>query len=237
MATLKKGFERLLAFFDNLLFPDRVRCLCCSRALGEDEQDGLCPACLEALEAQGARQERLDALDSEPLPPGLSYVSAAFPYEGQARELILRLKFGGVRAAATPLVRAMSRLPGGEEELVVPIPTTKRRLAERGFNQAALLGKGLGELLGMPYADALSREDDRTQQSKLSAEERRRNLAGCMRASGAVKGKRVLLVDDVYTTGSTAAEACRALLEAGATGVGMFVAAKSAARNASQTGE
>ena len=226
MEKLRKAAQTLLAFLDDLLFPDRVRCLCCTRALGEQERDGLCPACVAALEELGARQEALSRETGEPLAEGLDYLSAAYPYEEQAQTLIRRLTFGGVRAAAVPLARAMTMLPGGEEEVLVPVPTTKGRLRKRGFNQAEILAREIARELGMPMTCALTRSDERAAQATLSARERRHNVAGCMRADASVKGRRVLLVDDVYTTGATAAEAARALGEAGARGVGMFVAAK-----------
>lgn len=225
MEKLCKAAGRFVAFMDDLLFPDRVRCLCCSCALGDDEEDGLCPNCAQALAGQAVRQEELTPFVE--LAPGLDSVHAAFPYEGQARMLILRLKFDCVRAAAVPLARAMLSLEGGEEEILVPVPTTKRRLRQRGFNQAQLLAQLLSDELGMTMIPALSREDDRAAQATLSAEARARNLRGCMRACADVRGKRVLLVDDVYTTGATASEAARALREAGAIGVSAFCAAAS----------
>ena len=136
------------------------------------------------------------------------------------------LKFNSVRAAALPLARAMSSLPLGVYDALVPVPTTRRRLRQRGFNQAQLLAERLGEIWGMPVLPALSRRDEHAAQTKLSAENRRRNLEGCMEADSAVRGLRALVVDDVLTTGSTASEAARALLAAGAARVGLVTAAK-----------
>lgn len=209
---------------DAWLFPERVRCLCCARGLTGEEPDGVCPACAAALEA--LCETEAAALREAPA-QGLDFVHAAFPYEAQARTLILRLKFERVRAAAEPLACAMAALPGGEEELIVPVPTTARRLRERGFNQAALLARLIGETLGMPVAEALIRRDDAPAQSRLSARARAENLSGCMEADGRAAGKRILLIDDVYTTGATAGEAARALKAAGALSVGMFAAARS----------
>ena len=226
MAELRERISKLLAFLDDLFFPDHVRCLSCTRALEGDETDRICPDCAKALQTLMARQEALSREEFRALPPGVDYVSAAYPYEEQARTLVRRLKYRGVRAAAVPLARAMCMLPGGEEEVLVPVPTTKGRLRERGFNQAEVLAERIARELGMPVVCALTRKDERAAQATLSAEKRRRNLVGSMRADGRVSGKRVLLVDDVYTTGSTAEEAARALRQAGARSVGVFVAAR-----------
>lgn len=225
--ALQSLLRRVADALLDLLYPDRVRCLCCDRALGEDEQDGLCPDCVRALEKLELHQHlREQQGEHEPLPPGVSYVHAAYPYTGQARSLILKLKFERLHDAAVPLARAMTTLPAGEEELLVPVPTTKRRLRERGFNQAQVLCALVAEAWGMPMEEALVREDDRAAQSSLGGQSRRENLNGCMRALPAVSGRRVLLVDDVYTTGATAGEAARALLAAGARSVGVIAAAR-----------
>lgn len=228
-SAIRAAAQRLLGALDDLLFPENVGCLCCGVALGEDEQDGLCPACQEELERQQDEQQRREADDAwaaDGLPEGIAFVHAAFGYEGAARRLILALKFSGVRSAAVPLARAMAMLPSGEEEILVPVPTTRRRRRQRGYNQAALLAGRVGEELGMAAVEALTRRDAHAAQATLSRDARARNLVGCMRADGRVRGKRVLLVDDVYTTGSTAKEAARALYAAGARSVGVFTAAR-----------
>lgn len=223
--ALRALASRLLRAIDDALFPERVTCLCCDTALGETN-DRLCPACAEALDALEARQLALTGADERPLAPGVSRLYAAYPYEGQARTLILNLKFRSQRPCAEPLIRAMAALPTLDEELLVPVPTTKRRLKRRGFNQAAVLAEGLSRAWGLPLCNALTRADERAAQVSLGADARRRNLTGCMRASDAVVGKRILLVDDVYTTGSTAGEAARALLCAGAKSVSVAVCAR-----------
>lgn len=220
------GVRALLGRLDSAakawLFPDDVLCLCCDAALGEDAQDGVCPACLRALEGLSRRQE--ESAEGT-LPEGIGYVHAAFVYDAQARRLIHRLKFDSVRAAAAPLAQAMAMLPAGEEDVLVPVPTDRKRRRRRGFDQSVLLARHMGALLGMEVCTALSRTRSCPPQTSLSAQERRRSLVGCMRADESVRGRRVLLVDDVYTTGATAGEAARALLEAGAASVGMLAAA------------
>ena len=205
----------------DLLYPRDILCLCCDRAIAPDAKDGLCPACLEAL-------EELEAQQAEIAPaPGIVRVRAAYPYTAQARRLIIRLKYEHVRDAAVPLARAMAMLPGGEADVLVPVPTTRRRLRERGYNQAQVLAELIGRETGMPVMDALERTDEHTEQVRLSGQSRRQNLKGVMRANDSIRNLRVLLIDDVYTTGSTAEEAARALLAAGAVSVEVFTAAKS----------
>ena len=225
---IKGVFSRLSAWMDDLLFPENVLCLCCDCALGEEDEDGVCSGCRKALEQLACRQEMREAEGGEPCPPGIDDIHAAFVYEGPARKLIHRLKYESVRAAAVPLAKQMTYLPSGEEEVIVPVPTDPVRERRRGFNQAALLAEHIGKELGMPVEHALVRVSSRRPQTGLSLEERKANLSGCMQAGQSIRGKRVLLVDDVCTTGSTLAEAAGALHQAGAKSIGVFTAARAA---------
>ncbi|MBP3656152.1 MAG: ComF family protein [Clostridia bacterium] len=221
------GLSRIASAVLDLLFPTDVQCLCCGAALSRDELM-LCCGCVLALDRQENMQRMAEASAPREPAQGLDYVCTAYPYEGQAKRLIRRLKFGCVREAAVPLAHAMAGLPAGSEEMIVPVPTTRRRLRKRGFNQSALIAGEMGRILGMQVCEVLSREDDRAAQSTLPGVMRQKNLQGCMRADARVMGRRVLLVDDVYTTGATAREAARALREAGAVSVGMLAAARPA---------
>lgn len=225
MEKLRRILSRLGAWMDDLLFPENVICLCCDHALGEEDADGLCRGCWLALEKLAAAQEQRET-EQEMLPDGIDYIHAAFVYEGPVRKLIHRLKYESVRAAAVPLAKQMVFLSSGEEEIIVPVPTDPRRERMRGFNQSALLAQHIAKELGMPMEKALRRVESRPPQTGLPLIKRRENLVGCMAASQAVNGKRVLLVDDVCTSGATVAEAARALREAGASGVGVFAAAR-----------
>lgn len=225
IVRMQRMLARVGAWIDDLLFPEDVLCLCCDHALGEDAQEGICAGCRRALGQIARRQEALEAQESRPLPEGIDYIHAAFVYEGPARRLIHRLKYESVRAAAVPLAARMAYLPSGEEEIIVPVPTDRRRLSRRGYNQATVLAQQIADTLGMQMQEALVRVDARRPQTGLSAKERQQNVAGCMAASHAVNGKRVLLIDDVYTTGATLREAARALRKSGAKSVGAFAAA------------
>ena len=225
---IKRVLARIGTWIDDLLFPENVLCLCCDHALGPEDTQGLCAGCRRELARLAAQQEKREAGKPEILPEGIDALHAAFVYEGAARRLVHRLKYESVRAAAVPLAAQMVFLPSGEEEIIVPVPTDPGRERRRGFNQAALLAEHIGRTLGMRVEKALVRVEARRPQTGLSAAERRENLAGCMAASEAVSGKRVLLVDDVVTTGATVQEAVRALQEAGVKSIRVFAAARAA---------
>ena len=228
MMEIKCVLARIGTWIDDLLFPQEVTCLCCDHALSAEDEDNLCVGCRRELARLAEKQEKREAGGAEPFPEGIDALHAAFVYEGAVRRLVHRLKYESVRAAAVPLAMQMVFLPSGEEEIIVPVPTDRKRERQRGFNQSSLLAKHIAKELGMKMETALVRTKTRRPQTGLSAGERQENLVGCMAASDAVNGRRVLLVDDVYTTGATVCEAARALREAGARSVGVFAAARPA---------
>jgi ComF family protein len=157
----------------------------------------------------------------------------AAAYAGTARELVHRFKYRADFAAGRFLARLLAQrvgraFPGGVD-LIVPVPLHRRRLAGRGFNQAALLARELSRLLAVP-ADvaALARGRPTRELAGLRPDERARELHGAFRARRPVPdgAGRVLVVDDVLTTGATAEGCCRALKAAGARWVGVAVAAR-----------
>jgi ComF family protein len=108
----------------------------------------------------------------------------------------------------------------------VPVPLHRRRLAQRGYNQAGLLAREWGRRLGLPVRPgALRRTRATAAQAELPGRERRRNVAGAFRARG-VTGRPVVLVDDVVTSGATVEAAAEALLAAGATEVRVLAVAR-----------
>jgi len=150
-------------------------------------------------------------------------IRSAFRFEGAAKSAIHELKYHNVRALAPTLAHYVSPLlqnVGFEPDIVLPVPMHRSRLRKRGYNQAALLARAVADELELPiHFGSLARTGAAVSQvSSSGGEARWRNVESAfMCTNGTVSDKRVLLVDDVCTTGATI-EACgRALRTAGAT--------------------
>jgi ComF family protein len=151
------------------------------------------------------------------------YARSAAVHEGIIRDCIHALKFGGrlhhVPSLAQILVEAMEVEARMLEGAIIPVPLHTRRLRQRGFNQAALLARELGDRLNRPVRfDVLVRRQWTEPQTRLNREQRLHNVKNAFEVASPslVKGGKVLLVDDVYTTGTTLTECARVLKRAGA---------------------
>ncbi len=156
--------------------------------------------------------------------PRCAAIRAWAEFEGPVREALHRLKYRrdlGLGDVLSLGMVAVCRREGWPIDLVVPVPLGAGRKRERGYNQAALLAKPLAYRLNLPYRpQALSRLRETRSQVELSREERLVNVVGAFKArSGLVKGKHVLVVDDVTTTGATLEACADSLLHAGAVSV------------------
>ena len=203
-----------------LLYPDHAACAVCGAPLDPSRPDMLCIACQHAIE----RAQHTQPLSPPPAPLDFACGACAFP--GVPRKLIHRFKFDGLTALAPLLAEPMRRCLPENVDLLVPIPLPPRRARARGFNQSLLLAQVLSTSSGVPCREALARVRFTHQQALLTRRQRRANLRRAMKAVIDVSGLRVLVIDDVLTTGSTAAEAARALKEAGAAWVGILTFAR-----------
>lgn len=170
-------------------------------------------------------------------PSEVAWARAAFLYEGAVRQALIRLKFGGMRWAAGALApwlgEALQRAPPRTvrpDISVIPtvswVPLGRSRKRRRGFDQAEALARPLGAAFGWPVQSLLARQGDTAPQARRTGPERRMALQGAFRATGPAPSV-VVLVDDVLTTGATAAACALALRDAGAREVGLLVAARS----------
>ena len=170
--------------------------------------------------------------DCQADPPPFNSAQSAAVYLGAVARSIGLLKYHGDLTQARALAALTAAIPGPppERDVIVPMPLAPRRLAARGFNQALVLARAA--FPGQPLAPRLltRRVEAELPQATLTRRQRQTAIRGSFAASGLARGLRVLLFDDVVTTGATAAEAARTLLAAGARTVHLVTVAKSLKR-------
>ena len=201
----------------NLLFPTRAVCLCCGDPAGIEEE-WLCDACMDRL-APRAHELRSGAWPED----GVSRVWFPLYYERPVSKLIWQFKYNGVYRLAPFLAACMgpvlARLSSTDYDCLTPIPLHEKRLRERGFNQAEVLASYISRETGIPLDGRVRRAKNTSQQARLSKDARQANLQNAFECLASFSGKRVLIVDDVFTTGSTANSCAQALRRAGAADV------------------
>lgn len=206
------------------------RCAGCAEVI--EEVGAFCPACwgkLEWLGSAGCQCCGLPLAGTEADrcarcladPPKLDRMRAAVAYDELPRSIALRLKYGRKVALARTMARYMAPLRGDwdGDTLVVPVPLHRWRLWGRGFNQSGLVARELGRSWGLVADSHALRRVKRTQPMKgLNHNQRRQAVAGAFKVADAdlVKGRTVVLIDDVLTSGSTAEACAKVLRRAGA---------------------
>lgn len=241
---IREAVQGLTESLSSLLFP-RICSFCDS--FGADPVYGLCddcagelrkvapPVCLHCgLPFPGLSQDRPNycgrCLSN---PPPYSKARYAVLYEGGLRKGLLRFKYGGALYVSPTLAAILTdafqaSFVAEEFDTIIPVPIHRKRLLDRGFNQALILAKRLSGTIGIPVdAASFVKTRDTAPQVGLSRSERERNVRGSFGVSrpAVIRAKRILLLDDVATTGTTISEASRTLAASGASRVEVLVLA------------
>jgi ComF family protein len=183
------------------------------------------------------REPDPDCQDCRHWPPALRSARSAFLLQPPADRIVHRLKYRGWRSLAAPMAERMARVlmpPDvvAEARWLVPVPTTRSRAQQRGYDQAELLAHELASRSHRRVAPLLERTRATPSQTGLQPAARAANVAGTFRvrtgAADRVRGAHLLLVDDVLTTGATAAECARTLVAAGARCASLITFARAA---------
>lgn len=220
MQVLAKVWKGLADNAMSLMFPTRAVCMGCGSAAGF-ESEWFCDDCRKALARRWIGAFPENKLDG---------AAAAYHYAGPAGSAVRYFKYHDVTALAEPMAKSMltalEQIQPVGAEMVVPVPMYPKRLKRRGYNQSELLAREIAAALDVPCENGLVRIRDTVQQARLEGDERRKNLKDAFRAEPCVSGWRVLLVDDVYTTGETARECAQTLRRGGAISVSFLCYAK-----------
>lgn len=221
----------ILSIFDN---SEYAKCIFCGRLVRKSncaeltDKIAACRHCHEHLPivpVGTSFQEHRNYID---------YCMAAFFYRSPIREKILEYKFKHCTAYGDIFAKYMyiyySSVTDEEDypDIIIPVPLSKERFKERGYNQSELLSEPLAQMLGICHnTKSLIRIRNTVKQSELPPRERSANIANAFSADSAeLTGKSILLIDDIYTTGSTVKECARTLTDAGARKVCVFTLAR-----------
>lgn len=204
-----EGYQICPDCLQGIHYTSRESCVYCGRKL---KARGICPRCLQNL-------------------PAYAGVRCVAGFEGVIRQVVINLKYHadlGLSLAAAELMARLVQEEAWRPEMVVPVPLSVNRRRKRGYNQAAVLAFPLSLYLKLPMrTQALARIRDTRSQVGLNSQERQDNVRGAFKADPRlVRGKEILLVDDVFTTGATLRAAAEALRSAGCAKVQVVTLAK-----------
>jgi len=232
---LKLSWGIILNNIINFLYPDR--CPACRRVI--EGQEYLHPECGNAFKTIKEPRcfkcgRRLDTEETDICfqcrenKHSYEYGFAVFEYNETARNAMIDYKKNGWRRngdffADEAVKNIGSLLAGMKPEVLIPVPVTKQRRGERGFNQSEYIAERVGERLNIPVDTDILVRRGKLQQKTLSASERRENAKTAFECVGEVPYRRVCIVDDVYTTGSTIEGCSLALKRAGVEETGFMV--------------
>ncbi len=203
---------KLRKIFDagaDLLYPPSLYCICCGNIIDETRTYNLCDHCMCHIKWSGYESREYDGVR----------IWWCAEYGLYTRTLIFSLKYNGKKYISRDIAKIMSdklKLIGCDFDIIVPVPISKQREKQRGFNQMALVSKYLAKYTGkQSIADVLIRNADTLPMRGLNPMERKENIKGTIalneKYGKILKDKKILLIDDFYTTGSTASECSRAL--------------------------
>ncbi len=220
---------KLKKLLSEVIFPSSFTCDVCGI---ESFESNICPTCMKTITLNNlnvcpvcGRKTVVEEICLECKAKAPLFKKAVSPlvYEGGAAVLIAKFKNDCAYLKdyfADLIFEKLKNFP--ETDCIVCVPMTQKSERKRGYNQSELLAICLSERMNKPFiSDALTKIKDTSEQKSLSRKEREKNLQGCFKVENrdALKGKNILLTDDVLTTGATADAICKKLLSAGAANV------------------
>ena len=233
LVCVKNAFAHTFSAFSRALYPNNIKCLCCGKDLKTKQDIEICDVCLKMLTfipetscckkcgsfITGSGDYCFNCMDNKrEFDAGRSVVV----FKDLAQGLVHSFKFGAKPYIKNTLGNLMTNKLlslGWKFDVIVPVPVSKKRLKQRGYNQAYLLGEVISKNLDVPVLnDVLIKAKETLDQVGLNFNDRQENLKGSIKVNNSqhLKDKTVLLVDDVITTGATSSICAKALKQAGA---------------------
>ncbi len=204
-----KKFTFLTNILD-FIFPNY--CLICENNVPADKKY-VCPECFNKI--PDFDQKHLPVLLKRINHPSFDELFIRFQFDPRFRILIHHLKYARCTQIAQYFGAALAAMLPGNYDYIVPIPLHRAKLKERGYNQSLLIARELSRILELPLEDTLLERIHYTKtQTHLNRKERLQNVAGAFQLVGDVRGKKIVLIDDVITTGATL-NTCAAVLKNG----------------------
>lgn len=209
--------NKIINKFLDLIFPPR--CILCSKILPMDFENMVCKECENGINFS-IQNRPIIQIGGE-----LAECLSVFKYDGKIRDLICKFKFYGYQNYAEYFSQIISKeiknrmLENNMKfDVISAVPLSKKRKSERRYNQSELLARLISENLKIPYKEVIIKIKDNFPQHELSSEERAINVRGVYKAINFkdIKGKKILLCDDIITTGNTLKECVKVLKFAGA---------------------
>ena len=240
---LKKGVKTVVDKISKVFFPNNIKCLICGRDLPAKQDIEFCSKCEAKLEridkccvrcgAKLVAEEKF-CLNCQNNKMEFDIARGVFLFDGEMKNLIHNFKYNNKPFIASTLAHCLADFYKGLDwkvDMVIPVPSSKETLKERGYNQALLLAKKFCELTNLELnTDILVKSKHTKQQANLGFEERQKNLADSfsvdLKFRPLLRGKTILIIDDVITTGSTVSECAKILKKRGAERVVVLAVAR-----------
>lgn len=228
----RKSLSKIVNFALREVFVDKYNCIVCDEELEEKSKYGLCPECMQKMQfikddickkcGRIQSNEAEYCLTCQNHKREFDFARSCVVYDDISKEIVRGIKFGhkkyfGKYISAFMIDRYEECFAQNHIDFIVPVPLTKKRKRQRRYNQASVIAKGLSEYYNIPIMDKLvAKIKTNQEQAKLTGKERENNVIGVYDIvdKDVVKGKNILIIDDVMTTGSTMSEIARILKKA-----------------------
>lgn len=230
---MKNKLKKFKDYLIKLIYPNHIKCIFCGDELSQRSYNDVCENCFETLPFIENFCERCgDVIPKDSFGVcsrckinnfNFVYARSVFEYKNEVLNAVHGFKYSGKKYLFKPFARFMAEYYARQNlfvDFVTSVPMFELKEKERGYNQATLLAEEFSRLTNVPFVDCCAKVVDNVSQASLDFKDRQENVVDTFAFKPefrkVVKGKTILLIDDIFTTGATSNEVCKVLLEGGA---------------------